>query len=425
MRDAGDAGDMRLAARALHLTYCTNIHPGESWAEVRGHLERRVTAVRDRLLPAAPARRAAFGVGLRLSARAAEELSAPGELDALRELCARERLYIFTLNGFPYGPFHGAPVKERVYLPDWLDDERLAYTDRLAELLAALLPDEPGLEGSVSTVPGGFRPRVRAPEDADAIARRLVRHAARLVAIERRTGKRVALALEPEPRCFLETTAEAIAFFEDHVLARPRREELAALAGLDLGAAEAALRAHLGVCFDACHAAVGFEDGVASLSALRAAGIRVPKIQISAGLKVRWSGRDPEVAAKLGAWAEGVYLHQVVERRAGAGASELTRYLDLPEALEALARRPEGADDGPVEWRIHFHVPIFRELDGAITTTQPELRALLAHLRKVPESPHLEVETYTWDVLPEEHRRGDVVDAVARELSWARGELER
>ena len=407
---------MRLrGAGAPHLTYCTNIHPGEAWAEVRENLSRHVTAVRDRLLPD---RASPFGVGLRLSARAAEDLSAPGELAALRALCELERLYVFTINGFPYGPFHGAPVKERVYLPDWLDEERLAYTDRLAEILAALLPDEDGLEGSVSTVPGAFRPRVGSAADADAIARRLTRHAATLVGIERRTGKRIALALEPEPRCFLETTAEAIAFFEEHVFARARREELAALTGLGLAAAEDALRAHLGVCVDACHLAVAFEDAAASLAALCAAGIRVPKIQISAGLRVRIEGRDPALLAQLSAWAEGVYLHQVVERR-GDGA--LVRYLDLPEAIDALARREHA---GAAEWRIHFHVPIFRELEGPIGTTQPELSALLAHLRERPSAPHLEVETYTWDVLPEEHRRSGVVDAVARELAWAREQIE-
>lgn len=415
---------MRLSAPgAPHLTYCTNIHPGEAWAEVRDNLVRHVTAVRDRVAHGGP-----FGVGLRLSDRAARELSAPGELEALRDLCARERLYVFTINGFPYGPFHGAPVKERVYLPDWMDEERLAYTDRLAEILAALLPDE-AAEGSISTAPGAFKPRVRSAADAEAMAQRLVRHVASLVVLRRRTGRRVALALEPEPCCFLETTAEAVAFFQDHLLAPARLAELAAATGLAPAAAEEALRAHLGVCVDACHLAVEFEDPAAALGALRAAGIRVPKIQISAGLRVLLDGPDPGIAARLRAWAEGVYLHQVVERRAsapGAGTSheELRRYLDLPEALAALEARQGG---GAAEWRVHFHVPIFRdlaELGGPITTTQADLRALCAEIRRGPVAPHLEVETYTWEVLPEEHRREGVVEAVARELAWAKEQIE-
>ncbi|WP_437648475.1 metabolite traffic protein EboE [Sorangium sp. So ce362] len=440
---------MRLAcAGAPHLTYCTNIHPGETWAEVKQSLETHLIEIwsraaggREGAQPrggggpdggdgsggggggggverAGPGERRRCGVGLRLSARAAAELAAPAELEAFRDFLERNGLYVFTLNGFPYGRFHGAPVKERVYLPDWLADERLAYSDLLATLLAALLPAEEGLMGSVSTVPGAFRPRVRGREDAEAMARRLVRHAAHLVELRRRTGKRVALALEPEPCCFLETTPEAIAFFTDHVFARERARELSVLAGMSLPDAEEALHTHLGLCFDACHMAVEFEDAPASLAALRAAGVGVHKVQISAGLRARVAERDPATMARLRAYAADiVYLHQVVERRAGAG--ELVRYLDLPEALSAL----EGAgaaspEEWPEEWRIHFHMPIFQRIEGALATTQPELATLLSHLRELPATQHLEVETYTWDVLPEDQRRGGLVEAVARELRW-------
>ncbi|WP_437735156.1 metabolite traffic protein EboE [Sorangium sp. So ce1335] len=429
---------MRLAcAGAPHLTYCTNIHPGETWAEVKQSLETHLLEIVSRAAggevgagggASGGAVRPRCGVGLRLSARAAAELAAPAELEAFRDFLARNGLYVFTLNGFPYGRFHGAPVKERVYLPDWLDDERLAYSDLLATLLAALLPAEEGLMGSVSTVPGAFRPRARAPGDAEAMARRLVRHAAHLVEVHRRTGKRIALALEPEPCCFLETTPETIGFFTDHVFSRERARELSALTGMSLPGAEEALRAHLGVCFDACHMAVEFEDAPASLAALRAAGIAVHKVQISAGLRASVAERDPATMARLRAYAgDVVYLHQVVERRGGAGGGgELVRYLDLPEALAALEGARAAAPGGrPEEWRIHFHVPIFRGIEGALGTTQPELSALLSHLREVPATQHLEVETYTWDVLPEDQRRGGVVEAVARELRWVEERMVR
>ncbi|HTN91741.1 MAG TPA: metabolite traffic protein EboE, partial [Sorangium sp.] len=366
------------------------------------------------------------GVGLRLSARAAAELAAPAELEAFRDFLERNGLYVFTLNGFPYGRFHGAPVKESVYLPDWLGEERLAYSDLLATLLAALLPAEEGLMGSVSTVPGAFRPRVRTPDDAEAIGRRLVRHAAHLVDVRRRTGKRIALALEPEPCCFLETTPEAIGFFTERVFSPARARELSSLAGMSLSDAEEALRTHLGLCFDACHMAVEFEDAPASLAALRAAGVEVHKVQISAGLRASVAERDPATMARLRAYAEDVvYLHQVVERRGGAGGGELVRYLDLPDALAALeGARGAGADGRPEEWRVHFHVPIFRGIEGAaLGTTQPELAALLSHLRDRPATQHLEVETYTWDVLPEDQRRGGVVEAVARELRWVEAQM--
>src|SRR5439155_1022530 len=205
-----------------HLTYCTNIHPGETWAEVRANLERYVLAVRREV---APDRR--FGVGLRLSAQAAATLAEPAELEAFRGFLATHGLYVFTINGFPYGVFHGARVKEEVYRPAWTDEARLVYTDRLAELLAVLLPDEPDLDGSVSTVPGAFKARVAGDADAARMAELLLRHAATLARVRERTGKIVCLALEPEPCCHLETVAETVAFFERHLFSRAAAERLA------------------------------------------------------------------------------------------------------------------------------------------------------------------------------------------------------
>ncbi|MGH7266175.1 MAG: metabolite traffic protein EboE [Candidatus Rokuibacteriota bacterium] len=397
---------MKLAAPGQpHLTYCTNIHAGETWAEVRANLERYVLAVRGQVAPDRP-----FGVGLRLSAEAADTLARPDELAAFRDFLARHRLYVFTINGFPYGVFHGRRVKEDVYLPDWLDDARLRYTDRLATLLADLLPAEPGLEGSVSTVPGAYKPRVRDTGDAARMAARMLRHAATLHGLHERTGKLVTLALEPEPCCHMETVAETIRFFEAHLFAADAVAGFARQTGLPPGAAEAALRRHLTVCFDACHMAVEFEEPHAALRALRSAGIRVGKIQISAGLRVRVDPRDGGLRSALEPFAEGVYLHQVVERRDGG----LTRFADLPDALATLDRGGEEVR----EWRIHFHVPLFREDLGRFTSTQGYLVQVLDLLRVEAHSPHLEVETYTWDVLPEEHRREDIVVAVARELRW-------
>jgi sugar phosphate isomerase/epimerase len=400
------AGALRLAAPGQpHLTYCTNIHAAESWPEVRQNVERHVVAVKARL---APDRR--FGVGLRLSARASETLAEPEELAAFRELLQAHGLYVFTINGFPYGVFHGTRVKEDVYLPDWLDESRLAYTDRLATLLADLLPDEPGLEGSVSTVPGAYKARVTGAADAARMAELMLRHVATLHGIHSRTGRTISLALEPEPCCFLETVAETIRFFEDHLFAASAVTRLAALTALGRSESERALRRHLGVCFDACHMAVEFEEPELSLRAFRSAGIRIGKIQISAGLRVPLPRPDRAILDALRPFAEGVYLHQVVERTGGG----LTRFLDLPQALEAV----DGSPEQPREWRIHFHVPLFRERLGRFLNTQDYLREVLALLRREPHTGHFEVETYTWDVLPEEHRREDIVTAVTRELQW-------
>lgn len=400
-----------------HLTYCTNIHPGETWPEVRRNLAEHVLAVKARVSPDAP-----FAVGLRLSARAAEELCAPGEIERLQAFLAEHALYVPTLNGFPHGVFHGAVVKEAVYLPDWRHAARLAYSDRLAEILAALLPDDGSLAGSVSTVPGAFRPLVTTPLDEALIAENLLQHAAHLHRLRERTGKTIALALEPEPFCHLETTAEAVAFFEAHLFTRAATARFAELAGTSSRGAEEGVRRHLGVCLDACHAAVQYEDAAGSLDALARAGIAAPKIQLSAGLEVDFAAAGDSVKARLALlealrpFAEGVYLHQVVAREAGS----LQRTLDLPEAIARAERDPLRLE----AWRIHFHVPVFREELGPFHNTQPYLRDLLALLRARAASPHLEVETYTWDVLPAEHRREAIDDAIARELTWVRGRLD-
>jgi sugar phosphate isomerase/epimerase len=295
-------------------------------------------------------------------------------------------------------------VKEDVYRPDWLEEERLAYTDALARILASLLPE--GLAGSISTVPGCFKPRAEAAGSSLAMADRLIRHVSTLVTLERATGKRIALALEPEPYCVLETVAEAVGFFESHLFDRAAVARLVFLSGLGPSAAEAALRRHLGVCLDACHAAVEFEDPQAAVSALRGAGIAIHKIQVSAGLRVSPPSADHRAA--LAPFAEDVYLHQVVARR----HSGVCRYPDLPPALADPASR------GDAEWRIHFHVPLFREELGPFRNTQTFLRELLRLQAREGITSHLEVETYTWHVLPPEYRGADVAEDVAREIVW-------
>ncbi len=400
---------MRLPAERGHLTYCTNIHPGETWAEVRRNVDEHVTAVKALV---APTQR--FGVGLRLSAAAAESLDQPATLAGFRGALQAAGLYVFTINGFPFGTFHGIPVKEQVYRPDWLEDERVAYTDRLAHILAALLPEGEGLEGSISTVPGCFRPRGAGPRAPAEIAGRLLRSALTLWRLREAGRPTIALALEPEPECLLETTRDAIRFFESHLFSRAAVEAFSRESGLGAAASEEALRRHLGVCLDACHAAVEFEDPIEAVDSLERAGIRIAKLQVSAGLKI--SRPDARALASLARFAEGVYLHQVVIRR----GSDLERVLDLPMALAAASRGDQEVGD---EWRVHFHVPLFRDRLGPFENTQEFLVRLLQRHRDRPFTQHVEVETYTWDVLPEEYRSEPVVGAIARELSWTSAHL--
>jgi len=358
-------------------------------------------------IKSAVARDRPLGVGLRLGHQAAEGLRDPAALAALKRFLAEGGYYVFTINGFPYGAFHGRAVKEDAYKPDWSDPARLAYTDHLADLLAALLP--PGQEGSVSTVPCTFKPWAQGR--LEAITENLIRHVAHLVGIAKETGQSIALALEPEPYCHLETIDEASAFFKERLFARAGVARLAALTGQSPAEAEAAMRRHIGVCYDVCHAAVEFEDPKASIARLRADGIHIGKLQLSSALRV--ASLDEQSARHLAAFAEPVYLHQVVQKSNGG----LRRFVDLPQAL-AQAAGAAGA-----EWRVHFHVPVFLEQMAHFGTTQAFLAEILRLHRADPISAHLEVETYTWDVLPEEYRKVDLGAAIARELAWVKGQL--
>jgi sugar phosphate isomerase/epimerase len=387
----------------VHLTYCTNIHPGETWPELRNNIAHHVVGVKRRIATSQP-----FGVGLRVAARAADELADPAALAELRALLDENDLYVFTINGFPYGSFHGQRVKEAVYRPDWLEPERTRYSERLAELLCELLPD--GMEGSISTVPIGHAPRLHAPGADARAAARLLEHAAFLARMRLDTGKTVSLALEPEPECRLETTLHAVAFFESVLLSKSSIARHARDTGLSVADAEASVRRHLGVCLDTCHAAVEFEDPDDAIDGLLRAGIRIVKTQLSAGLVVETS--DPGACPALAPFAEDVYLHQVVER----SRQGFRRYDDLERAL---AHGPSEES----EWRIHFHVPLFRERLETFRTTQPFVEAVLKRQRRDPFCQHLEIETYTWDVLPAEFRDLEITDAIAREIVWATDKL--
>jgi len=396
---------MRIGAGDAHLTYCSNIHPGERWDEVRANIEAHVPEIRRNVAPDRP-----FGIGLRLSANAAEALATPAAISEFRAYLDRERLYVFTLNGFPYGTFHGTRVKEDVYLPDWRDEARLRYTDRLADILVQLLPD--GVEGSISTVPGCFKGALRADSDAASMAAAIALHVAHLVRIEASTGRRIALALEPEPCCFLETIEETVDFFVGHLFEGAAIDTLCRSLGVGRSAARELMRRHVGACLDLCHAAVEFEDCAGCFDALESAGISIPKLQVSAGLQIPKLSR--EAVDALHGFSDEVYLHQVVERTAAG----LNRYVDLPEAFASL-----GSSLRDAEWRVHFHVPIFLEKLGVFESTQTFVREALARHRRRPVSPHLEVETYTWGVLPPEYRSGGVDRAIARELAWVLSEL--
>ena len=386
---------MRLDGKT-HLSYCTNIHAGETWDDIFSRLQANLPAIKSDVSPDQP-----FGVGLRVSAVATEVLASPDRLQEFRTFLEEGGYYLFTINGFPYGPFHGQRVKEQVYQPDWSTEERLIYSDQMSDVLAALLPD--GIDGSISTVPGTFKPLSTRPGMVDRITDNLIRHVGKLIEVERNTGKSIALAIEPEPYCFLETIEETVDYFENNLFSSAACRRLGELSGLSAASAEETLRRHVGVCYDVCHAAVEYEDPSGSIEALRAAGISIPKLQLSSALRIR--DVTSALAQAIAPFDEPVYLHQVIERR----GKELIRHLDLPEALESL---DESIGH---EWRVHFHVPVFLDELEHFSTTQDFLKEILAIHGEQPISDHLEVETYTWDVLPERYRGVEVSAAIARE----------
>jgi sugar phosphate isomerase/epimerase len=389
-----------------HLTYCTNVHAGERWDEIAAALKAHLPAVKRRVSRAAP-----LGVGLRLSGAATYELAEPGKLEQFAAFLRAEDLYVFTVNAFPFGAFHGTRVKEQVYKPDWREAERLRFSNCVADILAYLLPE--GIEGSISTVPGAYKSKVDGVADAARMADAMVRHAAHLHGVAREKAKTITLALEPEPCCFLETTDETIDFFAQHVFARSSLDTFQQLTGTSAAQAADALHRHLGVCLDVCHAAVEFENPEQSVRRLEDAGIRVAKLQLSSALMLPSVSRD--AVELLSPFDDGIYLHQTVESQDG----KLRRYGDLPDAFAALARGEAGG-----EWRVHCHVPVFQESYGVLQSTQRQLAELLAACRRRACAPNLDVETYTWGVLPSDMKDGDVGNDIARELAWVRSQLD-
>lgn len=353
------------------VTYCTNIHPGESWGELLANVENHGLAVKQACSPEAP-----FPLGLRVSGRASLEATT----DEARRFGAwlQERgLYVATLNGFPYGAFHGQPVKEKVYLPDWRDEERAAYTKRLAQLLALWLPQ--GMTGSISSVPLAFGREL--PDEEFRLARGQIMAALEhLARLHEHSGARILLSLEPEPGCYLERSTDLVECFTR--LDLPPR-----------------LMTHLACCYDCCHQALQYEDPCESLALLRAQSITIGHVQVSSALHLGHGD-----LSRLRRFDESVYLHQTVARTENG----LQRHDDLPQALRCEVR-------DAASWRVHFHLPVFLEkLPECETTRDFLVRALPLFPRETP----LEVETYTWDVLPEDLRTATVTESIIREIRW-------
>lgn len=394
----------------FHLSYCSNIHPGESWEATFENLKHYIPEVRKNLDFEGP-----FGIGLRLSHEASLILEKPEELARFQTWLQGENAYVFTLNGFPYGDFHRTVVKDQVHFPDWTTPERKDYTIRSFKVLAQLLPE--GQDGGISTSPVSYRHWFKTQEAFDqgmeVATSHLMEVVTELSKIEAETGKLLHLDIEPEPDGILENSDEMVWLFTDWLLPKGA-PELAKTLGISPKESEALIKRHIQVCYDVCHFAIVYEKPEETFEKFAKAGLKIGKVQISAALKLMLDQDRGILKDQLSEFAESTYLHQVVGRNTDGS---LISYPDLLPALEKLEDAKEE------EWRIHFHVPVFMKKYGEFESTNFLIEEVLKVLQSKPElSNHLEVETYTWEVLPPESRL-PLAESISRELAWVISQL--
>lgn len=379
--------------RGLPVSYCANVHPGKTFDEAFANLKRYAAPLREK-------RGQSLAVGLWLGAYAIGETKSREELkDELKDWLQSNDIVTYTMNAFPFGNFHAESVKEEVYKPDWTDSLRVGYTQLVARVLADLLPD--GVEGSISTVPLAFATHHPLDKDTSIYRPNLVSIARFLEHIHQTTGKMIRLAIEPEPGCVLETTEQAIGFFKSLWKATDGTKD------------EKAVREHLGLCYDVCHQAVEYESIADSMQLLDENEIRIVKLHLSCAIELS-DPSDDEARNELSRFAEPRYLHQTFAEHP---SGRLLKLLDLSRD-HALSPSAEWRDSK--SWRIHFHVPVHKHSIGRLKTTRPQLEEAIAFLSKLSHQPHLEVETYTWNVLPTDDAHPvafDLVEGLAAELA--------
>ncbi|MHA4893284.1 metabolite traffic protein EboE [Pedobacter sp. PWIIR3] len=395
-----------------HLTYCTNIHAGRNWAEDFEALQKNFPVIKGNVAP-----NQSMGLGLRLSNEASQELINDAPLANFKSWLTANDAYIYTMNGFPYGEFHNTVVKEDVHTPDWTTADRKNYTLRLFKILAALLPE--GMEGGISTSPLSYRHWFTTADDlataTHTATTNMIEVVKELIHVYQKTGVVMHLDIEPEPDGILETGKEFIDWFEA-VFLKVGIPEIENSFNVSADEAETLLKQHLTLCYDVCHFAIGFENHAEVIKELEAKGIKVGKIQISAALHAdidQSAHLRQTVKEAFGTFNEPTYLHQVVALKKDGG---LLRYRDLTPAL-ADFDNPEAT-----QWRAHFHVPISIREIGALSSTQNDIIEVLNIQKSKPFTQHMEVETYTWEVLPEQIKL-PITESISKELLWVADQL--
>jgi sugar phosphate isomerase/epimerase len=401
-----------LADWRKQLCYCTNVHPSETYDELMQVVTHHAPTVRNIL------GRDNLNIGLYISNRTSVEMTEqPDRFDALRRALDDNRLFVTTLNGFPYGDFHAERVKEQVYKPDWHDPQRLDYTLRIARLLTQLIPK--GATGAISTLPYGLPERWDWDGGhSDPRHVNVARAAGQLSELAVDTGTRVVVCLEPEPGLELSSSYWAGGLLGESALAGEKQHVLSGLLPGDPTANDAIVRRHVGVCFDCCHDAVMDLSPGRSLARLWSEGAHIGKIQLSSALEVRSNA----AFLKLKEFDEPKYLHQTYIASASASPNEHAGGYRSDISV-ALAEEPLL---GTITLaRSHFHVPIYWDEPGDFGSTQKELIKAIAAIKELQLDCPLEIETYTWSVLPKELQAPTLHEGIAREFHWAEEQLAK
>lgn len=391
-----------------HLSYCTNIHPGENWQDHFHEIKKAIPNIKDQLSPTRP-----FGIGLRLSDIASTELSQPEDLQQFKNWLKDNNCYVFTMNGFPFGNFHHHPVKDNVHTPDWTTQDRVNYTIKLFDILKELVPE--GMEGSISTSPLSYRHWFKDEKETTAAFEKctlnILEVVSHLITVYEDSGKILHLNIEPEPDGLLENTFEFIDWYNKYYI----------LLGIKFlekrsGTTEdkkTSLQRHLRLCYDVCHSALAYEEIKDVSAELKKNNISIGKVQISSALKINLTDQRTEKIKELSRFNEPTYLHQVVARD---DQNKLYKFKDLPDALDQLT------DEKFEECRVHFHVPVFSENYDRLSSTQENIIQTLTDHTTQKISDHWEVETYTWNILPDEFQL-PMNESIIRELEWVMNKM--
>ena len=383
--------------------YCTNVHAGRDLPSVLDSLEKHSLPIRKLV-----GSEQSLCVGLWFSEVSAAQALQPAPLASLKNKLEQFQLVPFTLNGFPQGDFHSRVVKHRVYQPTWWQRERLDYTLNLIRLLDQLLPY--GQVGSISTLPISWSDPLPSRDQLKQAASHLIEVANVLHRQFEQTGRKIVLAIEPEPGCYLTDSSSFRMFFNEYLRAPSLPDGTSEIVG-----------EYLTLCHDVCHAAVMYEDQAFELQQLKNDDIAIGKVQVSSAIKVDWDAMTGservEAFEQLKGFAEDRYLHQVNRTDSAKETRELVE--DLPTAMSSVS----ASTDLTGEWRIHFHVPIFLSQLGLIQSTQSEILKLLEILSGPADTRpeftgHFEVETYAWGVLPAALRVESLNEGIAREVTW-------